>query len=92
VIERLSVEYEIKPCCQPLGVSRSGYYQWKKQERTQRAKEEAELIQEIKEIFEANKGRIRQSTGNRDTAGQGDAMWEESGGTPDETEPAQGPS
>jgi hypothetical protein len=57
VIERLSVEYEIKPCCQPLGVSRSGYYQWKKQERTQRAKEEAELIQEIKEIFEANKGR-----------------------------------
>src|SRR6266481_219689 len=57
MIRTLSVEYGIKECCEALRVSRSGYYQWKKAEPSQREREEAELVEQIKEVFEANKGR-----------------------------------
>lgn len=57
MIERLSAEYEIKECCEALRVSRSGFYQWKKAEPSNREKEEARLVQEIKTIYDANKGR-----------------------------------
>ena len=57
MIRTLSVEYGIKECCEALRVSRSGYYQWKKAEPGQREREEAELVEQIKEVFEANKGR-----------------------------------
>ncbi len=57
MIRTLSVEYAIKECCEALGVSRSGYYQWKKAEPTQREREEAELVKEIGRVFAANKGR-----------------------------------
>src|SRR5260370_15721956 len=57
MIRTLSVEYRIKECCEALRVSRSGYYQWKKAKPSQREREEAELVEQIKEVFEANKGR-----------------------------------
>ncbi len=57
MIRTLSVEYGIKECCEALRVSRSGYYQWKKAKPSQREREEAELVKQIKEVFEANKGR-----------------------------------
>jgi putative transposase len=57
MIRTLSVEYAIKECCEALGVSRSGYYQWKQAEPTQREREEAELVKQIRRVFEANKGR-----------------------------------
>jgi putative transposase len=57
MIRTLSVEYGIKECCEALRVSRSGYYQWKKAEPSQREREEAELVEQIKGVFEANKGR-----------------------------------
>jgi putative transposase len=57
MIRTLSVEYGIKECCEALRVSRSGYYQWKKAKPSQREREEAELVEQIKEVFEANKGR-----------------------------------
>jgi putative transposase len=57
MIRTLSVEYGIKECCEALRVSRSGYYQWKKAEPSQRVRAEAELVEQIKEVFEANKGR-----------------------------------
>jgi putative transposase len=57
MIKTLSVEYGIKECCEALRVSRSGYYQWKKAEPSQREREEAELVEQIKEVFAANKGR-----------------------------------
>jgi putative transposase len=57
MIRTLSVEFGIKECCEALRVSRSGYYQWKKAKPSQREREEAELVEQIKEVFEANKGR-----------------------------------
>ena len=57
VIEELSVEFGIKECCEALGVARSSYYQWKSPSQSQRAQEEVEIVEQIKEIFEANKGR-----------------------------------
>jgi putative transposase len=57
MIRTLSVEYGIKECCEALRVSRSGYYQWKKAKPSQREREEAELVEQIKEVFEAHKGR-----------------------------------
>src|ERR1700738_5331791 len=57
MIRSLSVEYAIQECCKALGVSRSGYYQWKKAEPTLREREEAELVKQIGRVFAANKGR-----------------------------------
>jgi putative transposase len=57
MIRSLSVEYAIKECCEALGVSRSGDYQWKKAEPTLRDREEAELVKQIRRVFAANKGR-----------------------------------
>ena len=57
MIKELSVDFEVKECCQALGVSRSGYYRWHKAEPSRRQKENAELVEQIKEVFEANKGR-----------------------------------
>ena len=57
MIRTLSVEYGIKECCEALRVSRSGYYQWKQAELSQRAREEAELVEQIRRVFAANKGR-----------------------------------
>jgi putative transposase len=57
MIEELSVEFEVRECCEALSVSRSGYYQWKESEQGQRAKENAELMEQIQEVFAANKGR-----------------------------------
>jgi hypothetical protein len=57
MIKEFSVEFKIKECCEALRVSRSGFYQWKKAELSQRAKQEAQLVKQIAEIFEANKGR-----------------------------------
>ena len=57
MIRSLSVEYAIKECCEALGVCRSGYYQWKKAEPTQREQAEAELMKQIRRVFAANKGR-----------------------------------
>src|SRR5260221_12431608 len=57
MIRTLSVEYGIKECCEGLRLSRSGDYQWKKAEPSQRERAEAELVEQIKGVFEANKGR-----------------------------------
>jgi putative transposase len=58
MIKELSVEFAIKECCQVMGVSRSGYYQWVKPGRSERrAQAEAKLLEQIVEVFEANKER-----------------------------------
>ena len=57
MIRTLSVENAVQECCEALRVSRSGYYQWKKAELSQRAREEAELVEQIRRVFAANKGR-----------------------------------
>ena len=51
------MDFEIKDCCEALRVSRSGYYRWGRAEPSGRAKENAELVEQIREVFEANKSR-----------------------------------
>jgi len=51
------VDFGVKECCEALRVSRSGYYQWRSGVPSRRAREEGELLKQIKEIFEVNKGR-----------------------------------
>jgi putative transposase len=49
--------FGIKDCCEALGVSRSGYYQWQKDELGPRAQANQALGERIGEVFEAHKGR-----------------------------------
>ena len=51
------MEFEVRERCEALWVSRSGYYQWKESEQGERAKENAELLEQIQQVFAANKGR-----------------------------------
>ena len=51
------MDFDIKECCEALRVSRSGYYRWRRGEPSRREKENAELVEQIKEVFEANKSR-----------------------------------
>ena len=57
MIKELSVDFDIKECCEALRVSRSGYYRWGRAEPSRREKENAELVEQIREVFEANKSR-----------------------------------
>jgi putative transposase len=57
MITGLSTEYEIKGCCDALGVSRSGFYRWRKAEPAERQKEELKLLKELKSAFQSNKAR-----------------------------------
>ena len=51
------MEFGIKECCEALGVSRSGYYQWQQPELGKRAQANRALGERIGEVFEAHKGR-----------------------------------
>ena len=55
MIKELSVDFEVKECCQALRVSRSGYYRWQKAEPGRREKENAELLEQIKEVLPSTK-------------------------------------
>src|SRR5260221_7836232 len=57
MISPLSVQYPVRDCCLALGVSRSGYYQWKGAKAGVRALEQAELCQQMEKVFEQNGGR-----------------------------------
>src|SRR5258705_13670242 len=56
---------ESRECCEALRVSRSGYYQWKKAEPSQRERAEAELVEQIRRVFAANKGRYGSPRGRQ---------------------------
>ena len=56
-IEQLSNEHEVRDLCELLEVSRSGYYAWRTRGETARQTSNRILVQEIKRVFEANRGR-----------------------------------
>jgi putative transposase len=56
-IEQLSSEHEVRDLCELLEVPRSGYYAWRKRSETTRQISDRMLVQEIKRLFEANRGR-----------------------------------
>ena len=49
------MDFDIKECCEALRVSRGGYYRWGQAEPSRREKENAQLVEQIREVFEANK-------------------------------------
>ena len=57
MIEELAVQFPIKDCCVALSVSRSGYYQWVGTEQSERAQANAELLKEIRRVYDEHKGR-----------------------------------
>jgi putative transposase len=71
MIEELSVQFSIKECCVALSVSRSGYYQWVGAEPSLRAKAEEKLLEQIVEVFEANKERYGSPRVTRELRQQG---------------------
>jgi putative transposase len=57
MIEELSVQFPLRECCVALSVSRSGYYQWLGAEQSVRAEANAELLKEIRRVYDEHKGR-----------------------------------
>jgi transposase InsO family protein len=57
MIEELSVQFPVKECCVALSVSRSGYYQWLGAEQFSRAEANADLLKEIRRVYDKHKGR-----------------------------------
>jgi putative transposase len=54
----LSVEFDVKACCEALDVSRSGFYPWQNPEPgQQRAQADAALLERIVEVFNQHKQR-----------------------------------
>lgn len=49
--------FPVSLICRLLGVSRSGYYAWRKRPPSERAKTDAKLVVQIREVFGRHKGR-----------------------------------
>jgi putative transposase len=71
MIKKLSVDFEAKACCEALRVSRSGFYRWQQAEPSRREKENAQLVEQIKEVFAANKSRYGSPRVTRELRQQG---------------------
>ena len=57
MIKELSVDFDVKECCEAMRVSRSGYYRWRSAKPSRREKEDAQMIEQIKDVFESNQSR-----------------------------------
>lgn len=57
LIEKLRAEVSVTVLIRLLGVSKSGYYDWRNRTPNKREVEDAELKTQIQEIFDKNKGR-----------------------------------
>ena len=49
-------EYTVSEMCRVLGVSRQGYYQWRRRPASAHALRDAELAGEIRRVFELSRG------------------------------------
>jgi len=56
MIKELRAQYSIRVLCQELEVARSGYYYWSRAEASARELANAELVQQIRTVYRANKG------------------------------------
>ena len=57
MIQEVSKDHPVRDLCELLAVSRSGYYAWQKGQGSAREKRDREVAQEIKQVFEAKRGR-----------------------------------
>ena len=56
-VEQYKQEFPIVVMCRVLGVSESGLYAWRKRPTCQRQREDAQLKQEIEQVFSSHQGR-----------------------------------
>jgi len=56
-IEKYKHEFSIVLICNVLGVSESGFYAWRKRPTCQRKREDAQLTQEIRQVYLTHRGR-----------------------------------
>lgn len=57
MIDELSKTQAVRDLCRLLGVTRSGYYAWRRGQETTRDINNRKLTEQIKEVFEAKRGR-----------------------------------
>ena len=77
MIKELSVNFEVKECCEALRVSRSGFYRWQEAEPSRREKENAQLVEQIKADKEglcSQQEPLWQPSGDQGTAPAGFAV------------------
>lgn len=70
-IEQHKHEFPILVMCNVLGVSESGFYAWRKHEACQCHREDAQLIQEIRQVFDRHQGRYGSPRIHRELYEQG---------------------
>ena len=54
IVELLSRDYEVQELCSLMGVSRSGYYKWKKRDKSTRDLKREEVIALVSEVHKAH--------------------------------------
>ena len=60
--------------CRVLGVSPSAYYDWEAQDASEHARRDAELLDDIREVFAQSRGRYGAPRVHRELAGRGIAV------------------
>lgn len=73
-IEQHKQEFPIVVMCHVLGVSESGLYAWRKRPASQRKREDAQLSQEIQQVFVTHQGRYGSPRIHRDLKDQGKSI------------------
>ncbi len=64
LIEAQRTRFPVQLMCRMLGVSRSGYYDWKDRPPSERSREDAALTGKIREIHHRSRGRLTAPRGS----------------------------
>lgn len=70
-IEQHKQEFPVVVICQVLGVSESGFYAWRKRPACRRQREDAQLTQQIRQVFAFHHGRYGSPRIHRELRDQG---------------------
>lgn len=70
-IEQYKHEFPVVVMCQVLDVSESGFYAWRKRPACQHTREDAQLTQEIRQVFGTHRGRYGSPRVHRELKDQG---------------------
>ena len=70
-IEQHKQEFPVVVMCNVLGVSESGFYAWRKRPACQRKREDAQLTQEIRQVYATHRGRYGSPRIHRELQDQG---------------------
>lgn len=55
IVEQLSRDYDVQELCALMGVSRSGYYKWKRREKSDRDLKREEMISLVETVHEKHR-------------------------------------